>query len=118
MCRSIIAGRSVAVAHPVAVPVDSLLAGIVGVHAAEWVPDGDGFIRIPVNSSHHQAVAIPGQGLRIVARCPGDGVIVAIEDAGAWRLVLGVQWHPERVYDRSAAARALFARLLREADGV
>jgi putative glutamine amidotransferase len=29
--------------------------------------------------------------------------------------VLGVQWHPERTFEESAASRALFARLVREA---
>jgi putative glutamine amidotransferase len=29
--------------------------------------------------------------------------------------VLGVQWHPERSYEISAASRALFARLVEEA---
>jgi putative glutamine amidotransferase len=29
--------------------------------------------------------------------------------------VLGVQWHPERTYDSSAASRALFSRFISEA---
>jgi putative glutamine amidotransferase len=29
--------------------------------------------------------------------------------------VLGVQWHPERSYEISAASRALFSRLVHEA---
>jgi putative glutamine amidotransferase len=49
----------------------------------------------PVNSSHHQAVASVGEGMRISARAP-DGVIEAIEGLGE-AFLLGVQWHPERV---------------------
>ena len=65
-----------------------------------------------VNSSHHQAVLDPGRDLRVVARAP-DGVIEALEWTGpAW--VLGVQWHPERMYG-DPLAEALFRRLIREA---
>lgn len=46
-----------------------------------------------VNSIHHQAIADPGQQLRATAWSP-DGVIEAVEGAG----VLGVQWHPERMF--------------------
>ena len=60
--------------------------------------------RIQVNSSHHQAVKNPGDGLRIVARSP-DGVIEAVE-AGD-KFLLGVQWHPERLTD-SAPHRRIF----------
>jgi putative glutamine amidotransferase len=74
-----------------------------------------------VNSSHHQAVAICGDGLRVVARCPQDGVVEAIENCrntngtAANHFVLAVQWHPERTMDSSAASRALFARFVAEA---
>jgi len=47
----------------------------------------------PVNSRHHQSVAAPGAGLRVVARAE-DGVIEAIE-AAAGPFRVGVQWHPE-----------------------
>jgi putative glutamine amidotransferase len=46
-----------------------------------------------VNSRHHQAVAEPGDGLRVCARAD-DGVIEAIEDEGP-DFCVGVQWHPE-----------------------
>ncbi len=48
-----------------------------------------------VNSLHHQAVAVPGHGQRVLARSP-DGVVEAIEGTGAG-FVLGVQWHPEKL---------------------
>lgn len=47
---------------------------------------------IRVNSFHHQAVEVPGRGLRIAA-VAFDGTIEAIELEGA--PVVGVQWHPE-----------------------
>jgi putative glutamine amidotransferase len=46
-----------------------------------------------VNSIHHQAVRDPGPELVATAWSP-DGVIEAIEAPG----VLGVQWHPERLW--------------------
>jgi putative glutamine amidotransferase len=65
-----------------------------------------------VNSSHHQAVGIVGDGLRIVARSPEDNVVEGVEGMAADHFVLGVQWHPERTYETSAASRALFARFV------
>src|ERR1039458_1323825 len=50
------AGRTVAVAHTAAVAPDSLLGQVA---AVEQVPMRDGFLRLPVNSSHHQAVGLP-----------------------------------------------------------
>lgn len=110
------AGGSVAVAHTVLVAPDSLLGGIID--KAEAVVDGE-FLRLPINTSHHQSVAAPGDGLRVVARCPEDGVIEAVEMAMFHvehsRFLLGVQWHPERSFAISATSRALFARLVAEA---
>jgi putative glutamine amidotransferase len=111
------AGRAVAVAHSVSIAPDSLLGSIV---VKEEAPAQDGFLRLPINSSHHQAVGIAGDALRISARCPQDAVVEAIEGGQATEgatahFVLGVQWHPERSYDISATSRALFARLIAEA---
>jgi putative glutamine amidotransferase len=47
--------------------------------------------RLAVNSFHHQAVDVLGDGLRVVATAP-DGTIEAIEGDG---FVVGVQWHAE-----------------------
>jgi putative glutamine amidotransferase len=81
------------------------------------------FLRLPINTSHHQSVAAPGTGLRIVARCPDDGVIEALELDPEHELfhvehpqfLLGIQWHPERSYDISQTSRNLFSRLVEEA---
>jgi len=61
---------------------------------------------VEVGSTHHQAVAEPGRGLRVSARAP-DGVVEAVEDASAGRFFLGVQWHPEKMMDRPAHAALL-----------
>jgi putative glutamine amidotransferase len=111
------AGRAVAVAHTAAVAPDSLLGSLV---AKDEAPEQDGFLRLPINSSHHQALAIPGDGLHVSARCPQDAVIEAVEggqspdDANA-HFVLGVQWHPERSYDISPTSKAIFDRFVEEA---
>ena len=88
--------------HGVTVEGGSRLASVLGETALE------------VNSSHHQAVGLPGRGLRVVARAP-DGVVEAIEGDGA-AFVLGVQWHPERLLER-AESIALFAALVDAAAG-
>ena len=52
---------------------------------------------LQISTSHHQAVRNPGDGLKVVSSAD-DGVIEAIELDGE-RMVIGVQWHPERGYD-------------------
>jgi putative glutamine amidotransferase len=70
------AGSKVAVAHSAVIAPESLLAGLL---TPEEAPLSGDFLRLPINTSHHQAIAAPGDGLRIVARCPDDGVIEAVE---------------------------------------
>jgi putative glutamine amidotransferase len=110
------AGRKVAVAHTADISRESLLGSLLT--PSETI-DNNGLLRLPVNSSHHQAIAEPGPGMRIVARCPEDGVIEAIEadydPQNPW-FFMAVQWHPERSTEISAASRALFARLVEEAE--
>ena len=109
------ASRSVSVAHSAVIPVKSLLGSILD---PEEVAMADNFLRLPINSSHHQAIGIPGDGLHISARCPQDGVIEAIEGpqhADGLHFVLGLQWHPERTISSSATSRAIFSRFAREA---
>ena len=109
------AGKTVAVAHSADVAPESFLASLL---TQDEAPRHDDFLRLPVNSSHHQAIAEPGTGMRIVARCPEDGVIEAIEadyDPNDPWFFMAVQWHPERSTDISAASRSLFTRLVQEA---
>jgi putative glutamine amidotransferase len=102
------AGRKVAVAHNVLVDTGSRLAQIVQGTEAQ-------LLELPVNSSHHQSADKVGDGLRIVARCPQDGIIEAIEGTSPDHFVLAVQWHPERSIDDDAPSRAIFSALVKAA---
>jgi putative glutamine amidotransferase len=83
--------------HAIAVERGSRLARLLGGTA------------LAVNSTHHQAVAEPGAGLRVVARA-ADGIVEALESNDPARCVLGVQWHPERM--EAAHRAALFGALV------
>jgi putative glutamine amidotransferase len=107
------AGREVSQAHTVAVAPGSCLAQIL-TDAADLEHTAD-FLRLWVNSSHHQSVRQQGDQLTVVARSPVDGVIEALEGQNPDHFVIGVQWHPERSYDASAASRALFSALILKA---
>jgi putative glutamine amidotransferase len=60
-----------------------------------------------VNSTHHQAVKHPGEGLAVIARAP-DNVIEAISCSDPKHWVLGVQWHPERSFEDDEFSRKIF----------
>ncbi|GAC1622445.1 MAG: gamma-glutamyl-gamma-aminobutyrate hydrolase family protein [Candidatus Acidiferrum sp.] len=57
-----------------------------------------------INSSHHQAIARPGEKLRVTAHAT-DGTIEGVEWIGDDNWVVGVQWHPERMAKDEFAAR-------------
>ena len=97
------AGRKVLVAHTVKLDAGSRLAEIV-----KATPG----LEIPVNSSHHQAADVVGDSLRVVARCPQDGIIEALEGTSPDHFVLAVQWHPERSVENDAPSRAIFQALV------
>jgi putative glutamine amidotransferase len=103
------AGRTVAVAHDAEIVPGSKLAQIVG------RGNSGEALRIGVNSSHHQAVENTGAGLRIVARCPRDGIIEGLEGTDPSHFVLAVQWHPERSVDGDEPSRAIFRALIEAA---
>lgn len=90
-------------AHQVVIEPESLLGRTVDVR---------GDAGIPVNSSHHQAAEEIGDGLRIVARCPDDGIVEAIEGILPGHEVMAVQWHPERCFGRDRSSSNLFAWLI------
>jgi len=77
-------------------------------------PEGAGLV-IPVNSSHHQSAEVVGHGLRVVARCPDDGIIEALEGTSPDHFVLAVQWHPERSVEDDEPSRAIFRALVEAA---
>ena len=98
-------GREVQEAHALVLAGNSRLSRVLGrlEHAKT---------DLQVNSSHHQAIDRPGEGLAVVAISPVDGVIEAVEGTDPNQFVVAVQWHPERSYESSAASRALFAAFL------
>jgi putative glutamine amidotransferase len=102
------AGRKLAIAHEVALEPDSKLAGILA-NGKSARPS------LPVNSSHHQAAGVVGDGLRVSARSADDKVIEAVEGTNPEHFVLAVQWHPERNFDNDPASQSIFKRLVDEA---
>jgi len=65
-----------------------------------------------VNSLHHQAVATPGRGVRVIGTSP-EGVIEATE-LEDHPFAVTVQWHPEMLRDDDQMLR-LFYMLVEEA---
>ena len=87
--------------HSVNVAVGSLLRKIV--RAAT----------MRVNSSHHQSVKNVAPSLIASAVAP-DGIVEAIESP-TQRFFLGIQWHPEFLFERYRLHRQLFEAFLRAA---
>lgn len=115
------AGKTVPVAHTVEVESECVLSRIVnaegsGTNASSTGFTGQAAFSIPVNSSHHQSADAIGDGLRIVARCPDDGIIEALEGSSPDHFVLAVQWHPERSVDDDEPSRAIFHALVAAAE--
>ena len=104
------AGKVVPIAHTVDLDPGSKLSKIIVPHA-----NGQMAPSIPVNSSHHQAAEVVGDGLRIVARCPEDGIIEALEGTSPDHFVVAVQWHPERSVEDDEGSRAIFRALVEAA---
>ncbi|CDM64796.1 gamma-glutamyl-gamma-aminobutyrate hydrolase family protein [Pyrinomonas methylaliphatogenes] len=69
--------------------------------------------RLWVNSHHHQAVEVVGEGLRATAWAE-DGIIEAIEAEDEDWFAVGVQWHPEVRWAEDEFSRALFRRFVQE----
>jgi putative glutamine amidotransferase len=74
-------------AHPIALEQGSWLARRLDAEAPL------------VNTLHHQALRDIAPGLRVVARAP-DGVVEAVEGTGE-SFILGVQCHPEELWNRT-----------------
>ena len=68
-----------------------------------------------MNSFHHQAVSLVGSQFSVCAKS-GDGVIEAIEHH-TLPFALGVQWHPECMYDTDQDQRKIFDALVQYAAG-
>ncbi|HJW84005.1 MAG TPA: gamma-glutamyl-gamma-aminobutyrate hydrolase family protein [Anaerolineae bacterium] len=89
------------IAHPVQIDAGTRLSEVMGVDQAG------------VNSWHHQSLKQIAPGLKVTALSP-DGVIEAVELPGH-RFALGVQWHPEWLYDRQPEMKRLFEALVQAA---
>ena len=86
-------------AHPVKIDPNSQLARIMQLEAAS------------TNSWHHQSIKQAADRLRVAA-VAGDGVIEAVEVPGQ-RFAIGVQWHPEWLFEERLEHRRLFEELVR-----
>jgi putative glutamine amidotransferase len=84
--------------HEVRIAPGTQLASLLGVTVVE------------VNSTHHQAVRDPGQGVLVSGRAP-DGLAEAIELPDL-PFALGVQWHPEAVARHEPRHLALYRGLV------
>lgn len=71
---------------------------------------------IRVNSMHHQAVRCVAPGLIASGYAPG-GLIEAIEMPG-YPFFLGVQWHPEYLWEQDDAARKIFEHFVNASQGI
>jgi gamma-glutamyl-gamma-aminobutyrate hydrolase PuuD len=91
--------------HSAKICSDGFFAGAVGLDVGN---------ELTVNSFHHQAVDPDhlGKGMKISAQA-FDGTVEAIELDVSSRMVLGVQFHPERMED---LAPKFFGRLCSQAD--
>ena len=85
------ADQVLALRHDVDIEPGSRLDGVFGAGRRE------------VNAIHHQGAGTVGEGLVVTARAT-DGLVEAIEPAD-WPTCIGVQWHPEKIYE---ADRGLF----------
>jgi putative glutamine amidotransferase len=108
------AGGSVARAHGMSVEAGSMLAEAVA-GTGERTDLSSDQIEETVNSSHHQAIAVVGDGLHVTARSLPDGVIEAVEGTRPGHFILGTQWHPERGFDADPLSRELFRRFIEAA---
>jgi putative glutamine amidotransferase len=88
-------------AHPVKIDPDSQLARVMQLEVAR------------TNSWHHQSIKQVADRLQATAVAP-DGVIEAVEVPGQ-RFAIGVQWHPEWLFEEYPEHRRLFKGLIEAA---
>lgn len=95
--------KSGELSHPVRLVPGTRLSDIIGKK------------EFKVNSHHHQAVKKAGRGIEINAVSP-DGVIEGIEIPGQ-KFAIGVQWHPEIIFQKDPISRKLFRAFIQAAKG-
>ncbi|MBO7503549.1 MAG: gamma-glutamyl-gamma-aminobutyrate hydrolase family protein [Clostridia bacterium] len=71
--------------------------------------------RIMVNSHHHQAVDRVGEGFVVTARAD-DGIIECIEKTDM-SFCVGVQWHPEHLWQKDPKQKAIFEAFVKACRG-
>ena len=69
---------------------------------------------IHVNSMHHQAIRETAPNLTAVGYAP-HGLIECIEMPDYPTFFLGVQWHPEYLWEQDHAAKRLFTEFVKAA---
>jgi putative glutamine amidotransferase len=89
------------IAHSIEVDANSRLGALIQSAAAS------------VNSWHHQSLRRVADDLKVVAQSP-DGIIEAVE-LPDHPFAIGVQWHPEWLYDLQPEMKRLFAGLVEAA---
>jgi putative glutamine amidotransferase len=95
------------------------------IHQIDVTPDSRlreiaGGERVGVNTFHHQAIDRVAPGLVVTARAvePDAADLIEAVEAPGCRWVLGVQWHPERMWRSAPGQRKLFAELVHAAKRV
>ena len=88
-------------AHPVKIDPNSQLTSVMQLEVAQ------------TNSWHHQSIKQAADRLYVTAVAP-DGVIEAVEVPGQ-RFAIGVQWHPEWLFEVHLEHRRLFEGLIEAA---
>lgn len=83
------------------------------IHTSFAAPDSPLFSlygrRFTINSAHHQGIGKLGRGLSVIQISDDNIIEGIIHDTLP---ILGVQWHPERLFDRSASGDAIDGRPL------
>ncbi len=69
---------------------------------------------IEVNSFHHQGVKKVAPSLRATSYSP-DGLVESYENRNGGQYVLGVQWHPERMWREFPQQLNLFTDFMESA---
>ncbi|EKA13917.1 glutamine amidotransferase, class I [Streptococcus sp. GMD1S] len=66
-----------------------------------------------INSFHHQSIKDLASNLKVVAHDPKDGIIEAVTTTDGFPY-LGVQWHPEFLFENRPKDKTLFDYVVNE----
>ena len=66
-----------------------------------------------INSFHHQSIKDLAPNLKVVAHDPKDGIIEAVTTTDGFPY-LGVQWHPEFLFENRPKDKTLFDYVINE----